>query len=112
MEQEPIITEAAATPENVEKKLTPKQKAVLAFEAAKKLVEQRKTRLTQIEALERSRLEKVERKYESRRNAIIGAYITKSRSEIIASPEFQSCLIRDSDRAAFGLEPLPKASKE
>ena len=108
MDQEPTKTEAAATPETVEKKLTPKEKAVLAFEAAKKLVEQRKNRLAQIEALERSRLEKVERKTESKRYALIGAYITKSRPEILASPEFQSWLTRDSDRAAFGLEPLPK----
>ena len=47
-----------------------------------------------------------QRKKENKRKMLLGAYVLENRKDIEQTPEFHAWLKRDSDRAAFGLEPI------
>lgn len=89
--------------------LTPAQKARKRADALAAEAAQARARAQRLEAIEREKMEKAHRANDTRRKVLLGAYTMQVMPDVANSVEFAAWLTRPTDRALFGLQPLPEA---
>lgn len=107
MEQN-LQTEKPAASEAVPP-LTPAQKARARADALAVEAQQARAKAQRLEAVEREKMEKARRADDTRRKVLLGAYVMHAQPDVANSVEFAGWLTRPTDRALFGLQPLPEA---
>ena len=100
--EKPAASEAVPT-------LTPAQKARKRADALAAEAAQARARAQRLEAVEREKMEKARRADDTRRKVLLGAYVMHAQPDVANSVEFAGWLTRPTDRALFGLQPLPEA---
>lgn len=88
--------------------LTPAQKARARADALAVEAQQARAKAQRLEAAEREKMEKARRADDTRRKVLLGAYTMQFMPEVANSAEFATWLTRPTDRALFGLQPLPQ----
>lgn len=88
--------------------LTPAQKARKRADALAVEAQQARARAQRLEAIEREKMEKARRADDTRRKVLLGAYTMQFMPDVANSVEFAAWLTRPTDRALFGLQPLPQ----
>lgn len=88
--------------------LTPAQKARKRADALAAEAAQARARAQRLEAIEREKMEKAHRANDTRRKVLLGAYVMHAQPDLAHSSDFASWLTRPTDRALFGLQPLPE----
>lgn len=89
--------------------LTPAQKARQRADALAVEAQQARAKAQRLEAAEREKMEKARRADDTRRKVLLGAYVMHAQPDLAHSSDFASWLTRPTDRALFGLQPLPEA---
>ena len=89
--------------------LTPAQKARARADALAVEAQQARAKAQRLEAVEREKMEKARRADDTRRKVLLGAYTMQVMPDVANSVEFAAWLTRPTDRALFGLQPLPEA---
>ena len=100
--EKPAASEAVPT-------LTPAQKARARADALAVEAQQARAKAQRLEAVEREKMEKARRADDTRRKVLLGAYVMHAQPDVANSVEFAGWLTRPTDRALFGLQPLPEA---
>lgn len=100
--EKPAASEAVPT-------LTPAQKARARADALAVEAQQARAKAQRLEAVEREKMEKARRADDTRRKVLLGAYVMHAQPDLAHSSDFASWLTRPTDRALFGLQPLPEA---
>lgn len=88
--------------------LTPAQKARARADALAVEAQQARAKAQRLEAAEREKMEKARRADDTRRKVLLGAYVMHAQPDVANSTEFATWLTRPTDRALFGLQPLPE----